>query len=45
MIDVVVDNVGGNSFPIMLKLLKVGGRYVTSGAIGGPVVQLDFRDI
>ena len=28
----------------MLKVLKRGGRYVSSGAIGGPLVTLDMRD-
>jgi len=43
-IDVVVDNVGGDSFASMLKLLRRGGRYVSSGAIGGPLVNLDLRE-
>lgn len=41
----VFDNVGGEGFPVWLKVLKVGGKYVTSGAIGGPFVQLDMRDL
>lgn len=41
--DVVVDNVGGPSFPGMMEVLKRGGRYVSSGAIGGPIVSLDMR--
>lgn len=44
-IDVVVDNVAGAGFPAMLKLLKPGGRLVSSGAIAGPVVELDMRDL
>lgn len=44
-VDVVVDNVGGPAFPQMLKVLKRGGRYVSSGAIAGPVVELDMRDM
>lgn len=44
-IDVVVDNVAGPGFPKMLKLLKPGGRYVSSGAIAGPLVSLDMRDM
>ena len=43
-VDVVVDNVGGRDFGLMLKLLRRGGRYVSSGAIGGPIVSLDLRD-
>lgn len=42
-IDVVVDNVGGKGFGAMLDILRRGGRYVSSGAIGGPVVDLDLR--
>lgn len=44
-VDVVVDNVAGAGFGTMLKLLKRGGRYVTSGAIAGPVVAMDMRDL
>jgi NADPH:quinone reductase-like Zn-dependent oxidoreductase len=43
-IDVVVDNVAGPGFSGMLKVLKRGGRYVSSGAIAGPLVNLDMRD-
>jgi len=42
-VDVVVDNVGGSNFADMLRVLKRGGKYVSSGAIGGPVVTLDMR--
>jgi NADPH:quinone reductase-like Zn-dependent oxidoreductase len=42
-VDVVVDNVGGSTFPQMLKVLKIGGKFVSSGAIGGPLVNLDMR--
>jgi NADPH:quinone reductase-like Zn-dependent oxidoreductase len=44
-VDVVIDNVGGGAFGTMLKLLRRGGRYVSSGAIAGPVVALDMRDM
>lgn len=43
-VDVVVDNVAGPAFGSLLKVLKRGGRYVSSGAIGGPLVTLDMRD-
>ena len=43
--DVVVDNVAGDDFPHMLTALKRGGRYVSSGAIAGPIVSLDMRDM
>ena len=44
-VDVVVDNVAGPCFPRMLKVLRRGGRYVSSGAIAGPLVALDMRDM
>jgi alcohol dehydrogenase len=44
-VDVVVDNVAGDNFPQMLKVLKRGGRYLSSGAIAGPIVSLDMRDM
>jgi NADPH:quinone reductase-like Zn-dependent oxidoreductase len=42
-VDVVIDNVAGAQFGAMLKLLKRGSRYVSSGAIAGPIVELDMR--
>ncbi len=44
-VDVVVDNVAGPGFPAMLKVLRRGGRYASSGAIAGPIVSLDMRDM
>lgn len=44
-VDIVIDNVGGPGFGLMLKLLRRGGRYVSSGAIAGPMVSLDMRDL
>ncbi|MEO0493945.1 MAG: zinc-binding dehydrogenase [Actinomycetota bacterium] len=41
--DVVVDNVAGPGFPVALEAVRRGGCLVTSGAIAGPVVELDFR--
>lgn len=43
-VDVVVDNVAGPAFGGMLKVMKRGGRYASSGAIAGPRVTLDMRD-
>lgn len=43
--DVVVDNVAGVGFATLLKALRRGGRYVTSGAIAGAEVALDLRDL
>lgn len=42
-VDLVVDNVAGPAFPGMLQVLRRGGRYTSSGAIGGPMVALDMR--
>ena len=42
---VAIDNVAGPGFGSVLKALRRGGRYVTSGAIAGPVVALDMRDL
>ena len=42
-VDVVVDNVAGPAFRGLLQVLERGGRYVSSGAIGGPLVTLDMR--
>ena len=44
-VDVVVDNVAGSTFANMIKLLQRGGRLVSSGAIAGPVVNFDMRDM
>jgi NADPH:quinone reductase-like Zn-dependent oxidoreductase len=43
--DVIVDNVAGPTFGAMLEILRRGGTYVSSGAIAGPVVSLDMRDL
>ncbi|HBH28202.1 MAG TPA: alcohol dehydrogenase [Desulfofustis sp.] len=42
-VDVVIDNVAGPPFHTMMQVLKAGGRYVSSGAIAGPLVSLDMR--
>lgn len=43
--DVVLDLVGGPRWPGLLDALAIGGRYVTSGAIAGPIVELDLRTL
>ena len=43
-VDVVIDNVAGEGFGALLKVLKRGGFYASSGAIAGPIVELDMRD-
>jgi len=42
-VDVVVDNVSGAGLDSLLTTLRPGGRYVSSGAIAGPVVGFDKR--
>ena len=44
-VDVAVDNVAGPGFGAVLGVLRRGGRYASSGAIAGPVVQLDTRTV
>lgn len=44
-VDVVADIVGGPYFPTLIDRLDRGGRYVTSGAIAGPIVDLDLRTL
>lgn len=43
--DVILDLVGGAHWPALLEALAVHGRYVTSGAIAGPIVELDLRTL
>ncbi len=43
-VDVVIDNVAGDGFTMLPRLLRRGGRYASSGAIAGPIVTLDMRD-
>lgn len=43
--DVVVDLVAGPRWPSLLEALRRGGRYVTAGAIAGPIVELDVRTL
>lgn len=44
-VDVVADLVVGNAWPSYLDILKRGGRYVTAGAIAGPIVEFDVRTL
>ncbi len=43
--DAAVDIVGGAQFVAILNSLKRGGRYGVSGAISGPIVDLDLRTL
>ena len=42
-ITVVADVVGGPHWPALIDILERGGRYTCSGAIAGPIVELDLR--
>ena len=44
-VDVIIDVVGGSTWPQLLAVLRRGGRYATSGAIGGHWVELDLRTL
>jgi NADPH:quinone reductase-like Zn-dependent oxidoreductase len=43
--DAVIDVVGGPGFGGLLAALRPGGRYACSGAIAGPLVELDLRTL
>lgn len=43
--DVVLDLVGGPRWTELVDALRNGARYVTSGAIAGPIVELDLRTL
>lgn len=43
--DVVIDVVGGPQWSTVIDALRPGGRYAVSGAIAGPVVQMDLRSL
>ena len=44
-IDVVVDIVAGPTWPQLLDVLRLGGRYACAGAIAGPITELDVRTL
>lgn len=44
-VTVVADVVGGPYFPNLIEVLERGGRYTCSGAIAGPIVDLDLRTL
>ena len=44
-VDVVIDLVAGSNWKQLLDILKAGGKYATSGAIAGPIVELDVRTL
>jgi NADPH:quinone reductase-like Zn-dependent oxidoreductase len=44
-VDVVVDVVGGAAWPSLLEILRPRGRLAISGAIAGPIAELDLRTL
>jgi len=44
-VDAVVDIIGGPQFPALLDCMRPGARYGVSGAIAGPLVELDLRTL
>lgn len=44
-VDVVADVVAGSRFGRLLTALRPFGRYVTAGAIAGPLVEMDLRTV
>jgi NADPH:quinone reductase-like Zn-dependent oxidoreductase len=44
-VDAVLDIVAGPDWPQLLEVMKPGGRYAVSGAIAGPMVELDVRTL
>lgn len=44
-VDVVLDLVGGRAMPALLEVLRRGGRHAISGAIAGPLAEIDLRTL
>lgn len=44
-VDVALDVVGGRTFHHLVGALRRGGRYSSSGAISGPIVDFDLRQL
>jgi len=44
-VTVVADIVGGENFSSLIETLSRGGRFTCSGAIAGPIVELDLRTL
>ncbi len=44
-VTVVADVVGGKLFPQLISTLARNGRYAVSGAIAGPIAELDLRTL
>lgn len=44
-VDVALDVAAGPGFAELLEVLRKGGRYAVAGAIAGPIVELDVRNL
>lgn len=44
-ITVYLDPVGGEYVAPLLKMLQIGGRYISCGAIAEPIIELDLREL
>ena len=44
-VHVFADVIGGDAFPRLFETIRRHGHYVTAGAIGGPIVELDLRTL
>ena len=44
-VDVALDVVGGTQFMPLINVLRQGGRYSSCGAIAGPTVEFDLRQL
>ena len=44
-VDVALDVVGGPTFVALIDALRQGGRYSSSGAIAGPAVEFNLRQL
>jgi len=43
--DAVIDVVGGDAFGSLIRALKPGGNYAVAGAVAGPMVAADLREV
>ncbi len=44
-VDATLDVVGGTMFPALIKSLRQSGRYTSAGAIAGPMIDFDLRQL
>lgn len=44
-VEIAIDMVGAPMFPALIEALRQGGRYASSGCIGGPITRFDLRKL